>query len=346
MGSTHDPEIEAARSGRARGGIERAKRLTAAERSASASKAAKARWSAAVHEVACGSPDRLLRFGDIEIECYVLADGTRVVTQASMLTALGKHRNANYRRQESEAPLPTILQGKSIYPFISEELREKSKPIIFRRPTGGRATGYNAEIIPDVCDVFLAARAAGALPHNQIHVAAQSEILVRGLARVGIVALVDEATGYQALRAKNALAEILEAFIEKELQRWVKTFPDDFYDGMFRLRGLEYPTSKVKRPQYFGVLTNDIVYKRLAPGVLRELKTVAPKGSTGKRKAKLFQNLTSNVGYPQLREHLGSVVTLMKLSDTWEDFMQKLDQLHPRYGDTIPIDFPDDGKGL
>ncbi len=124
---------------------------------------------------------------------------------------------------------------------------------------------------------------------------------------MGIIALVDEATGYQDLRAKNALAKILEAFIAKELQAWVYTFPEDFYRELFRLRDLEFPKDTVKKPQYFGHLTNDIVYKRLAPGVLNELKRLTPRDEKGRRKHKYFQMLTSNVGYPKLREHLGSV---------------------------------------
>jgi hypothetical protein len=105
----------------------------------------------------------------------------------------------------------------------------------------------------------------------------------------------------------------------------------------------------VKRPQYFGMLTNDIVYKRLAPGVLAELKRV--KLESGKPQDKLFQRLTSNLGYPKLREHLGSVVTIMKLSRTWQSFMDTLDSLHPNYGETIllPLNYEqdrDDGKGL
>ena len=182
-------------------------------------------------------------------------------------------------------------------------------------------------------------------------IAQQAEILVRGLARVGIIALVDEATGYQELRVKDALAKILEAFIDKELQAWVRTFPTDFYRELFRLRGLDYSKGSVQRPQYFGKLTNDIVYQRLAPGVLAELKRVTPRYESGRAKHKYFQKLTTNVGYPMLREHLGSVVTIMKLSKSWPDFKLKLDQIHPRVGDTmqLPLEFegtPDDGQGL
>jgi hypothetical protein len=85
-----------------------------------------------------------------------------------------------------------------------------------------------APILADVCDAVLAARRmGGVLAANQTNLADQCEILVRALARVGIIALVDEATGYQRDREKDALAKILEAWISKELAAWVKTFPTD-----------------------------------------------------------------------------------------------------------------------
>lgn len=346
MTSKHEPEKgdeQDGTEGRSRGGHARAHKLTPEQRQAISRRAAAARWSDEVADAVCGSAEKPLRIGDAEIECYVLEDGTRVVTQASFLQALGRHRRANVRR-ERNIELPSILQGKAIAPYISDTIREKGKPITFKLPGGGRASGYNAELLPEVCEVYLKAREAGVLPYQQQPIARQAEIIMRGLATVGIIALVDEATGYQEVRARDALAKILEAFIAKELQAYVQTFPPDFYAEMFRLRGLEFPTTTVKRPQYFGHLTNDVIYKRLAPGVLDELQQATPKDEKGRRRHKYFQLLTSNVGYPKLREHLGSVVTLMKLSDDWDDFSAKLDRIHPKVGDTIPLDFDTSGN--
>ena len=137
------------------------------------------------------------------------------------------------------------------------------------------------------------------LPRNQLHVAKQADVLMRGLAHVGIIALVDEATGYQDLRARNALALILEQFIAKELQAWVRTFPDDYYRGMFQLRGLQFPEDNVKRPQYFGMLTNDVVYARLAPGILDELKKVTPRSATGNLRHKVLPTSYDKHWLPQ-----------------------------------------------
>lgn len=332
--------------GRARGGIARANQLSPEERQTIARKAAAARWDDSLTEAVSGSADRPLRIGEVEIECYVLDDGTRVVTQASFLRALGRHPKANTRREGGDTPVPPILQSKALSSFLTPEILEKARPITFRPPAGGRAYGYNAELLPVVCEVYLKARDGGLLDRQQEHVAKQAEILIRGLAHVGIIALVDEATGYQEVRARDALAKILEAFIDKELQPWVRTFPGDFYRELFRLRGLDYPNETVKRPQYFGKLTNEIVYKRLAPGVLEELKRVTPRNDQGRPKHKYFQHLTSNIGYPKLREHLGSVVTLMKLSKDWQDFIMKLDQIHPRVGEQAALPFDTDGRGL
>jgi len=196
----------------------------------------------------------------------------------------------------------------------------------------------------------LEARRAGELQKQQEHIAVQCEILLRGFARVGIIALIDEATGYQRDRTRDSLARILEAFIAKELQPWVRTFPAEYYQEMFRLRGLEYKADSVKRPPYFGHLTNDIVYDRLAPEVLEQLKLRIPRNEAGRPTAKFSQMLTRNTGYPKLREHLDAVVATMRLSSGWHDFKAKLDRNYKRYsGPTqTAFDFGDDdeGKGI
>jgi hypothetical protein len=241
--------------------------------------------------------------------------------------------------------LVQFVNGKYINPYISPELLSRmTTSIRFQAPHGGAAaTGYEAEVLPEICDAVLEARKAGALRPQQMHIAEQAEILMRGFARVGIIALVDEATGYQRDRAKDSLAKILEAFVAKELQPYMQTFPADFYEQMFRLRGLPYPPENPKfRPKYFGLLTNDIVYERLAPGLLEELKKQAKKDE---KKAHLHRRLTAEVGHPKLKEHLASVVTAMKLSNDYPDFISKMNRIHPRFGKTIPLDLEDEDRG-
>lgn len=179
------------------------------------------------------------------------------------------------------------------------------------------------------------------LGKTQQKVAAKADVLLRGLAHIGIIALVDEATGYQYDRARRALAEILEAFISEDLARWAKTFADDYYREIFRLRGWDASNIK-KRPGVVGHWTTDIVYARLAPGVLDKLREVTPRNDKGQLKHKLFQRLTPDTGVPALREHLASVTTIMKLADDWQWFMNKLDRVHPKFNTTLLLPFKDE----
>lgn len=321
--------------GKAVGGAARAAALTPAKRSEIAKKAAQAKAEIArLPKATHGSMDHPLRIGDIEIPCYVLEDGTRVLSQRGFIAGIGMSLGSS---RSGDARHVALLEAEGVKPHVNNDLLPMLRsPIRFQNPHGGGAVfGYPATVLADYCDAILAARRAGTLPPRQSQVAEQCEILVRGFARVGIIALVDEATGYQRDRAKDALAKILEAFVAKELQPYVKAFPADYYEQLFRLRGLKFPPENPRfRPQYFGLLTNDIVYERIAPGLLEELKRQAAKDE---RKAHLHRRLTQEVGHPKLREHLASVVTAMKLSDNYPDFIAKLNRLHPRFGDTVPL---------
>lgn len=254
------------------------------------------------------------------------------------MQALGRSRQAKGREHyDGDVNLPAFLTAKNLKPFISNDLEVTSSQVEFRLLNGVRAFGYTADILPKVCDVYLNAADAGELTHTQQHIAVTAMALMRGLAHVGIIALVDEATGYQKDRARDALAKILEAYVTKELQPWIRTFDPDYYEQMFRLRGLPYPPEKITyRPAYFGHLTNDIVYSRLAPGVLSALKEEAKKDE--KKGTKLFQHLTAGYGRQELLKHLGMVVGLMKISTNWEDFMQKINRVAVRYNETMSLD--------
>ncbi len=268
--------------------------------------------------------------GNIEIPCYVLEGEIRVLSQRGLMTGLGLPRGSTPSGEDQLTVLANLLLAEGlITPDMALTLK---KPIVFRPKHGGRlAHGYPATVLADLCEAILAARAANRLQGDRMQlIAKQCEILIRGFARVGIIALVDEATGFQADRARQALAQILEAFVATELQPYVQTFPIEYYKELFRLRGLPFSPDSVKRPQYFGVLTNDIVYKRLAPGVLDELKRVTPRNEDGRPKAKYFQRLTTNVGYPKLQQHLGKVIATMTFSTDYEDFKAKLDRVAPR----------------
>lgn len=318
--------------GAAKGGLARAKKMTPEQRSESARTAVEARWAKAGKKpLPRATHEGTITIGDIVIPCAVLENGQRVLTQSGFMKALGRARQAKGRQYyKADVNMPAFLTANNLKPFISKDLEVTSSQIEFFTVRGMRAFGYAAELLPKVCDVFLDADEANALGQNQKHIAAQAKILIRGLAHVGIVALVDEATGYQDERARDALAQILQAFIAKELRAWIPTFPTDFYKELFRLRNIPYKED-VKRPQYVGHLTNDLIYARLAPGVLEELRRLTPRNEKGMLKTHLHRRLTKDLGHPKLLQHLSAVTALMKASDTWRQFKLMVDKALPRY---------------
>lgn len=331
------------------GGVARAAALSPERRSEIAKKAAASRWDG---DLPLATHEGNFKLGDTIVSCAVLPNGLRVITQATFLRSLGRSRSpkAGTGVLSTVEDLPFFLQAEALKPFISEELAMSTTPIFYRGSSGTKGVGYDARLLPQVAEVYLKFRdsalaGAGKVQAKYAHIIKAADILMRGLANVGIISLVDEATGFQRDRAKDALERILEEFIAKELRPWVKTFPEDFYSHLFRLRGLEFPKDTVSRPKYFGHLTNDIVYKRLAPKVLDELKKTTPKDHKGRYKHKLFQRLTEDVGHPKLREHLASIVSLMKISSSYAQFERHLDHVHPKYGTTPELPFDEsDGR--
>jgi len=337
--------------GAAKGGKARAAALTKEERSESARHAAEKRWmheggdGPVVLRATHGAPDHPLRIGDIEIPCYVLEDGTRVVTQRGLQKGIGMSTSGGTSGAHRTAQLVARI-GEADVGADSLALRIRN-PIHFRLPSGGKvAYGYEATILAEICEAVLKARDHGGLLKQQAHIAASCDILMRGFARLGIIALVDEVTGYQEVRSRQALEQILDRYIRGELGRWAKTFPDEFYQQMFRLRGWQYFPMQVKRPQFVGRLTNDIVYERLAPGVLDELRNREPKDDKGRRRHKFHQWLTDDVGHPRLRDHLVATLALMRASRRWDEFSRMLQRVFPKINTNLELslDEPEDTK--
>jgi len=213
------------------------------------------------------------------------------------------------------------------------------KPIEYYSINDNLTDGFNAEILPKLCKVYLDARESKKLVSQQLPLARASEVLLIALSKLGITALVDEATGYQYERERDELQKILKAYISEELLAWQQRFPHEFYKQIFRLNGWEYTVKNLKKkPSVVGTWTNKYIYKQLPKGVLEELKKETPKDQTGKYKEHFHRRLTQDVGHPHLDRQITSVITIMKLSRHWKDFNKKFNEL---YGQKS-IDFGDD----
>lgn len=267
-----------------------------------------------------GSTRKPIVLNDNSVACYVLENGDRVLSGRGMQKALGLP-------QSHGTAFRSFLDNKHIKPFITNDLAmELKNPIKFVRPgRGGKlATGYKATLLTDVCEVVLSARKAGALEGNVklLAVAEQCEILTRVFAKIGIIALIDEATGYQEVRDRSELQKLLGVFLHKELLPWEKTFPDEYYKQLFRLKNWSYDPLTVKRPSVVGKITNKLIYDALSPEIRKELQIRTPRSEAGNYTARFHQWMTKDIGSPILKSHIQQVIVLMRVSNTWRDFQR------------------------
>jgi hypothetical protein len=325
------------------GGLARANSLTSEERKEIAQKAAQARWSG-LNVLPKETHTGILKIGDREIPCSVLDNGTRVLSIRGINRVMGSKTTGSPRKpKEGARHLPYFLAADRLKPFISNELNARLiSPVEYRPKNGhGASLGYEATLLPEICEVILDANKAGALTFRQQKVADASDLLMRGFARVGIIALIDEATGYQEVRDRKALEAILDRFLAKELAVWAKRFPDEFYQQIFRLKKWQWNGLSVKRPGVVGKYTIDLVYERLAPGIVEELERINPKNEKGNRSHRHHQWLTEDIGHPALAQHLYALIGFMRVSGDWDQFYRMVQRAYPKKNTNMLLPLPE-----
>lgn len=266
-----------------------------------------------------------LIIGNTVLECAVLDNKTRIITQNSMQKALGRQKLGGKTSREARemalrGEIPRFLAANNLLPLIPNDLKQGGGLIKYVTPSGKATEGFSASLIPDICDVYLKAREMGVLSKNQEHIAQHAEIIVRGLAAVGITALVDEATGFQEERARNELQIILQKYIAEEMMPWTMRFPHSFFKAVLKLYGYKYEPGQKKRPQFLGQFINRHIYGRMPEGVLEELKNRNPTNDQGNRCHRHHQFLTESVGQDQLNKQIASVITLCKIAKDKDHF--------------------------
>jgi P63C domain len=318
--------------GASKGGNARAEQLTPDERQTIARNAAQARWGETIPRA---SYNGHIDIAERVIDCAVLENGTRLLTQQTFLKAIGRSRSAKggtgSSRLSIEKGMPPFLIAENLQPFITNELRSLTNPITFKTARNGKAFGYEATLLPRVCEVYLKARDASTiaemegrrlLTDDQKRIASVCDLLMRGLAQVGIIALVDAATGYEKQREKDELNKILSAYINEELRPWVKggVFPESFFEQIYRVYGWTYTPGNISRPQVIGNLINKWIYEQLPDGILEDLQKKNPVNEAGNRNHRHHQHLTESVGLRHLEGQIAVVTSLLRVSDTKEDF--------------------------
>lgn len=317
--------------GRARGGAARAAKLTPERRSEIARMAALKRHSPrpevapdpAAMDLPYATHQGQMVIGGLMLDCYVLSDGRRVFHKRGMAKALGL-------KSEGGNAFMKTMQRKGLGSVLPANLREKiDNPINFKPLIGDTGHGYEADILAEVAKgIIKASESEGALTRTQEPLVAQARILMHAFAKIGVVALIDEATGYQQIRDPSALRLLIQQYIAEEKREWEKQFPDSFYDGLNRLYNSKKLTTTSKgaviqnRPQHFAKFTRTYVYEPLENGaVLEELDRINPKiNARGTRRDRFHQHLSLGYGIEKLKRQVFVVETLIDVSDNVSQF--------------------------
>lgn len=322
--------------GKAKGGHARAAKLSKEQRSEIARKGALARKARILTDEAQDQDpiehEGVLKLGEFVTPCYVTRSGVRLIASRKMqevLKVVEEDPDDQPGVQRPGTRFQRFLTRKFFNSLISkEELQDLFTPI--RRTFRGRAiSGYRSEALTKFCDLMMQAKDKSLLTTDrQFIVAAQAKVLYDAFAKIGLVALIDEATGYQQIRDPGALRLLVLQYIAEEKREWDKQFPDSFYDGLNRLYNSKKLTTTAKgtviqnRPQHFAIFTRTYVYEPLENGaVLEELDRINPKiNARGTRRDRFHQHLSQGYGIEKLKRQVLAVETLIDVSDNISQF--------------------------
>jgi hypothetical protein len=338
---------------RAKGGVARAAALTSERRREIARNAIAARWDkqfAAEPETVILTPEEAaevdeepvpaadmptaihrgqLNIVGLEVPCYVLNNGVRVIGRTSATEVLTGIKGGG--------ALEKYIAVKALEPFISKDMMlERMVP--FRLPEveglDKAVKGLPADLLIDVCQGFITALEYHFKPESphprmtsrQQQMAIKASLFLSACAKVGLEALIDEATGYQYERQEDALQVKLKAFLEGEMRKWEKTFPDELWKEFGRLTGWQGQLHH--RPKYWGNLVMELIYEKLDVDVAKWLKEHAPAPRRGQN---YHQWLSGQYGLKKLVEHIWMIIGMARTCENMTDLRDKVNALGGRY---------------
>ncbi len=267
-----------------------------------------------------------ISLGRNSLSCAVLEDGTHLVGGSGFLRVLG----LPWRGKLNDGSNLGVQIGSNLRSFNDDRLREALTLIEFRSLRGQRAKGLQAYALTTFCNTFIRAREDSELDQAQLKTASQCDHLLMLLGEETIEEQIDAVTGFDTVRDRLALHDILRRSVSPELMVWIHRIPDDFFRQVFRLRGWEWKGMALKKPKTLGRTANSLIFERLAPGVVRELREHVPEDFQGRRKNTRQPWLTKTIGHQALENHVYAVVGLMRASANWSQFYRMLQRSFPK----------------
>ncbi|QKY70200.1 P63C domain-containing protein [Lentibacillus sp. CBA3610] len=255
-----------------------------------------------------------------ELPCYVLDNGQRIFRFSNLTKAL---------RGKEHGKFGNYLAASNIQKYLPERLTPLNDKNNDRVPQGavefmlnGKVEkGYNSEDFMDVCTAFIEANNKEDLSNAQKDIVINAQQYILACAKVGITALIDEATGYQNLREENALQLKLKFFLADQLRDWEKTFPDELWRQFGRLTNWEGNIHS--RPRYWGKLVNEFIYDCIDEDLAKYLRDNKPMMPSH---VKYHQWLNENHGVRALTEHIWQIIGMARSCNTIYELRELVDK--------------------
>lgn len=310
--------------------------------------------------IAGNEQDKLQLSENLAINCYVLENKMRVISELGLTTAIGFSRgkppntscsiddnpNANIPTQAPKKGTkalkkPRFTVGTWLLPYLDDKtLDALNSPVKFK--SNSISYGYQATLLVDIANAVIAAYFDNATTSRQNRIVNNARRIVTASAKLGINALIDAITGYEPLREDQELQKFFAKFLTEQPREWKKTYPDEYYQEIYRLNGWQYPPVWKNHPQVVAHWTITAVYDRLAPLLIDELQERNPTTESGHREHLHHQFLSAEHGYPLLEKHLYAITSLMRSCSNWKEFERAANRAFPLPGTPIEMNFPND----
>lgn len=247
-----------------------------------------------------------------ELPCYVLDDGRRIISRSGATAMLTDNKGGGNLEQ--------YITVQPLKPYIPDDMADRMVEFVIPEVVNKTVKGITAEDFLTICNAYVQARELGVLATDrQRDIARKASILLMACAKVGLIALIDEATGYQYDRPLDALQVKLKLFLSEEMRKWEKTFPDELWIEFGRLTGWEKPLHE--RPKYWGKLVTELIYEYLDPDVAEWLKDRVPEPRHGQN---YHQWLNSQYGLQKLMQHIWMVIGIARTCFSMRELREKL----------------------
>jgi len=265
----------------------------------------------------------VIKLGEYELPCYVVDDGNkveRVLTQREVVKLITGGRDSGN--------LKKYLQSRALVSTLPSEITSDFDVNLLIINVGSYSiNGVKAATVVDICNAYLKARQLGLLASNQGKLAEQSEIFISALAKTGIDAIIDEATGYQYFRKANDLQAKLDSYVQDGYREWTRAFPREFFMNLYRLEGMTPPMIDAPYPKRFGKYVMQYVYDTLDPEIADFLRKNNPEPSGKKHHHQKFNDF----GHKALLDHLFSILGIAKASVNMKVFKENLAFAFPNH---------------